>query len=379
MIPPDVATHLRLAVPEQPEPTQPVAAVSKAGDVLSKFAPGQHLMAEIQAVLPNGTYRALVAQREITLALPFTAKPGDSLELEVQESGGQLTLVATNDRNGGATKSIVQASVSTSLSQTGKLIASLIASNAPQEGNIPSVSLNGSQALVESMPDTAANLAPILKQAITESGMFYEAHQAKWVAGELSTSALRQEPQGKIPVPLPQGVASDTAAVHGGFEAKTAIPELQWASSGDRAQATNDSLALASGRQNAAGFPENVLTIVRQQLEGLANSNFTWQGQIWPGQQMQWEIGEAPEQRTQSGTDEQRVWQSRLKLELPSLGTIDATLRLQGGNQLALEVGTGSMESEAHLRAHAEQLANQFTAIDLNLIKFSLGHESPEN
>ena len=40
-------------------------------------------MAEIQAMLPNGSYRAVVAQREITLALPFSAKSGDSLELEV--------------------------------------------------------------------------------------------------------------------------------------------------------------------------------------------------------------------------------------------------------------------------------------------------------
>lgn len=36
-------------------------------------------IAEIQAMLPNGTYRAIINQRNVTLALPFSAKTGDSL------------------------------------------------------------------------------------------------------------------------------------------------------------------------------------------------------------------------------------------------------------------------------------------------------------
>ena len=43
-----------------------------------------------------------------------------------------------------------------------------------------------------------ADLAPVLKQALTQSGVFYEAHQARWVAGQLPTEALRQEPQGRM-------------------------------------------------------------------------------------------------------------------------------------------------------------------------------------
>ena len=57
----------------------PVAAAQKIADVLSNLVPGQRVLAEIQALLPNGNYRAIVAQREITLALPFSAKAGDTL------------------------------------------------------------------------------------------------------------------------------------------------------------------------------------------------------------------------------------------------------------------------------------------------------------
>ena len=47
---------------------------------------------------------------------------------------------------------------------------------------------------------------PLLKQAITTSGMFYESHQAEWVEGRYSKEQLLQEPQGKLAsqTPLPQ-------------------------------------------------------------------------------------------------------------------------------------------------------------------------------
>ncbi len=96
MIPPDVASSLRLVIPDQHAlpnaQSQPVAPAQQVADVLSNLVPGQRILAEIQALLPNGSYRAVVAQRDITLALPFSAKPGDTLELEVTESDGKLTL-----------------------------------------------------------------------------------------------------------------------------------------------------------------------------------------------------------------------------------------------------------------------------------------------
>ena len=82
MIPPDVASSLRLVLPDtnalQSQQTAPVPAAQRIADVLSNAVPGQRILAEIQAMLPNGTYRAVVAQREITLALPFSAKPPGS-------------------------------------------------------------------------------------------------------------------------------------------------------------------------------------------------------------------------------------------------------------------------------------------------------------
>ena len=131
MIPPDVASSLRLILPDTQQAatnaqTQPVIAAQRIADVLSNLVPGQRIFADIQALLPNGNYRAVVAQREITLALPFSAKAGDSLELEVTESDGKLTLAFVANRTEGATTKSGQESVSTTLSSAGKLIGNLM-------------------------------------------------------------------------------------------------------------------------------------------------------------------------------------------------------------------------------------------------------------
>ena len=119
MIPPDVASSLRQILPDQQAATNaqtmPVAAAQKIADVLSNLVPGQRVLAEIQALLPNGSYRAIVAQREITLALPFSAKAGDTLELEVAENDGKVTLAFVANRSTGEHAGKLSDSASTTL------------------------------------------------------------------------------------------------------------------------------------------------------------------------------------------------------------------------------------------------------------------------
>ncbi|TXG86783.1 MAG: flagellar hook-length control protein FliK, partial [Rhodocyclaceae bacterium] len=125
MIPSDVVSRLQLtadaAVTRVPTPQQ-------VTDALADLVPGQRVLAEIQALLPNGAYRALINQRDVTLALPFSAKAGDSLELEVVESEGKLTLavVARKDEAGAAALQSERPAVETTFSRTGNFIAGLL-------------------------------------------------------------------------------------------------------------------------------------------------------------------------------------------------------------------------------------------------------------
>jgi hypothetical protein len=475
MIPADVASSLRQILPDAQAATnaatQPVIQAQRIADVLSNLVPGQRVLAEIQALLPNGNYRAIVGQRDITLALPFSAKAGDSIELEVKESDGKLTLAFVANRSEGASAKAGQESVSTTLTSTGKLIGNLMTGIDGEGKRAPAAPLNGNQALVTTMPKNAADLVPVLKQALTQSGMFYEAHQAKWVAGQLSTAALRQEPQAKFsPLPI-------TVTVNGAFEAKIATTGNAPISTptGNEAQSkpllatpqepsaivqqklnsayntlgsafvefpkvdlnalttqrpeqaapvlSNSNLpsgapkteeaapptppqthlgteatSPTSAKSETAGalplpvarageqananlqpgnpIPRELTPIVQQQLDGLANQNFAWQGQVWPGQQMWWEIGENPA-NTRGQDVEAAQWQTRLKLSLPSLGGIDAVLQLRPNGEVGIAINTDTEASETQLKESASQLRSQFEAAGLSLSKLFIQHAQP--
>jgi hypothetical protein len=369
VIPSDVANALRLQQPdvakltsEQPQ-NQPIAAAQRITDVLSDLVPGQRILAEIQALLPNGTYRAIVAQRDVTLALPFSAKPGDTLELEVAESDGKLTLAFVANRTDSATPKAPPESASTSLSSAGKLIGNLLNEIGGEGRKAPPVPLNSSQPLVDTMPKTAADLAPVLKQAVTQSGMFYEAHQARWVAGELPTESLRQEPQGKM---LPYGTNATVEAEKG---AKSVfLPPADAPLTATRpTQAANEPAASIGNR-----IPNELTPLVQQQLDGLSTQNFAWQGQIWPGQQMWWEIGRDQQRNAAPGDEQIRPWQTRLKLTLPMLGQIEATLELNAGGAVSITLLAADTASEARLRDNASALTSQLEAAGLHLTQLSL-------
>jgi len=363
MIPPDVASSLRMILPDQQgqanAQAQAVAPAQKIADVLSNLVPGQRILAEIQALLPNGTYRAIVAQRDITLALPFSAKAGDTLELEVAESDGKLTLAFVTNRSSGEAAGRPTDSAATTLSQTGKLIGDLLGGINDQGKRAAPAPLNGNLPLVDDFPDQAANLAPILKEALTKSGVFYEAHQARWVAGDLPTETLKQEPQGKL------STAPGTAAVNTALEAKTA-------DAGKAATASANMLAAAQQSNQQVSTPGNpiprdLVPIVQQQLDALATQNYAWHGQIWPGQQMQWEIGENLDGGRAADNDAIARWQTRLKLSLPMLGGINAVLRLNPAGEVNITVTADSASSEVRLRQGSALLSRQMAAAGLNL------------
>lgn len=405
MIPPDVASSLRQILPDRESAgntqTQPVPAAQRIADALSSFVPGQRILAEIQAILPNGAYRAIVAQREVTLALPFSAKAGDTLELEVAESDGKLTLAFVADRSNTAAGKALPESVTTSLSSAGKMIGNLLNELSADGKRAPPAPLNGNQALVETMPKAAAtDLAPVLQQALTKSGMFYEAHQARWVAGELPTAMLREEPQGKTPptiaapvfvtIPEPStglaakmSLASQADANPAGQLANTPAPAANLIA--DKPDTAPPGTLLTPRGEQAAqanqatqtGNPvaRELTPIVQQQLDALATQNYAWQGQIWPGQKLWWEISDNPnESRSANDEDAGGRWQTRLKLSLPSLGGIDTVLRLLPGGKVDISMTTDSPSGETRLRENAASLQEHLKSAGIDLTQFIVRH-----
>ncbi len=404
MIPADIASSVKLLAQDLPAPVQPAQPARQVSDALSQLSAGQRIMAEIQSLLPNGMYRAVVAQRELTLALPFSAKPGDALELEVVESDGKLTLAFVANRGGEGAGKQESGAVATSLSQTGRLISDLLQEMGSQGKRAPPAILNTNAPITQQMPQEAGQLVPLLKQALTQSGVFYEAHQARWVAGELTTAQLRQEPQGqqvlaartipsaanpapensgRIDANVPQATAPETAS-----SAKTPTPQAaSQVASVDRPPAPNTGTAPPASRPETstsvsapekmgtlAGMPREIAPIVQQQLDGLATQNFAWQGQIWPGQNLWWEIGEQGGEQSATQDPAQRQWRTRLKLDLPQLGGIDAQLQLTPAGHLAIQITTRENVAEQQLNARMQEFSNQLAAAGLALDHLQIRH-----
>lgn len=371
MIPPDVASRLQVTADAA---LRPVAPTQELTDKLSGLVAGQKVMAEIQSMLPNGTYRALINQRNITLALPFSAKSGDTLELQVTESDGKIALAVVSHKEGGDGKAPREA-VSATLSRTGQFIGQLFSKPEESKEGAKALTLNGNQPIAAAPPKTAQDILPLLKQAITQSGMFYESHQAEWVEGRFPKNALLQEPQGKLSSPeafsppstssaSPANISSNDASKSTSTSQPQSPPAASPRIAGDAGQASSTGQLIAPQTQ----------PIVQQQLDALATQNFVWQGQAWPGQNMRWEIEEDGRNRATTDGEAAEVWQTRLGLDLPTLGGVNAQIRLQG-EQIILSIDVTQPETRALMQAESDSLRQQLQDAGLTLTAIGIAQE----
>uniref|UniRef100_UPI001F12D733 flagellar hook-length control protein FliK n=1 Tax=Alcaligenes xylosoxydans xylosoxydans TaxID=85698 RepID=UPI001F12D733 len=200
---------------------------------------------------------------------------------------------------------------------------------------------------------SAKILGQALRAALQTSGLFYESHLTDLVFGRSNPSQLQQEPQARL---TRSGVPTD---------ADTARPRAESQAGSGRAGDAN----AAPGNTNApapgtpvSGIHQDLTLLVRQQLDVLANQALTWQGEAWPGTPMEWEVERDP----YGGDPESAVstWATRLKLDLPRLGLVDARLNL-AGDQIVLQLV--APHSAAEINDSSDQLRSRLLAAGLTL------------
>jgi len=341
MIPSDLASRLRMLTEASflsGEPTvAPSARVKAISGQLPDFTPGQRIVASLQVPHADNTYRARVEGRDVTLALPHAVKAGDTLELVVSHVTPQAVFATFARPSADGTPT------PPALSQAGKLISFLLTGQPTAQ----TPSLNGGQALLAAAPQepaTTAALAARLGGALAQSGLFYESHQARWLAGQIDTAALRREPQGQLPTGETLASVVRTR-LEGAPESPAGAP-----AAGTRALA-----------EQAAPIPERILPLVHQQLDAIASHTMVWQGQVWPGQTMEWEI-EDPGPDPRSAEDEpEPYWNTTLRLSLPSLGGVEARLHLTPAGVAVRMIADREATREA-LDAARDRLADALEA-----------------
>ncbi len=294
---------------------------------LANLAQGQRFSAVILEALPGNLYKALVDGKPVTLQLDLPAAAGDQLDLQVvAQTPGLITAQAANRSDAGNFYQY------TSLSRAGQMIGQLLV---PEGENPPAAALNRGQPLLSGPPVDAKELAPTLADAVGKSGLFYEAHQAQWVAGKLPLEALLQEPQGQ--------------------HSAQALPT----------QPANLAASLV---------PTDLKPLVQQQLDAVATQRLIWQGEVWPGQTMDWQIEQEPEGHGQGAEAEQR-WATTLRLSTPRLGQIQAALKLGGGG-VRIALTAPSDATAADLSTAAPALEQALAAAGVPLLGMTVKHEA---
>lgn len=377
LIPNDVGVRMRM----QTEPSlQPVAPVAEIPADLLELRPGQAFSARIQEVLPENTYKALVAGRSMTLALPEGAKAGDTLELVVIDRTPRLIVAQLANRSGAADEGAAGYQF-TNLSRTAQLIGALLARDGSPP---PPAALTHGQPLIAAPSTEAAKLAgelaPQLARAVSQSGLFYEAHQVQWVMGQRPITDLMVEPQAKhsstenpsARPPEASGAPAATARAAEPYGPMVLLRNL-FGTEEARPQASAPSTP-----NPAQAVPEEIRPLVQQQLDAAATQRLAWHGEVWPGQTIDWQIEpDGSRAGSDQSPDAARGWITSLRLTTPRLGEVDARLTLTAqGVSIVLAAPSGA--SAADLLDAAPMLTHSMATAGVPLLAFQVKHEARE-
>jgi len=207
----------------------------------------------------------------------------------------------------------------------------------------------------------AGQLALALSHAMQGSGLFYESHLRDFAFGRRTLAQMRGEPQAQAGRETPGGTASDSARARAGGDGT--------ASSGSQASQTAQTNPHLAGA--LLGLDPSTHALVRQQLETLANQAFVWQGEAWPESKLKWEVHRRGSEDEHDGSTDN--WATRLKLNLPGLGEIQARLSLSG-SQLIMHLA--APDGASLMADHTGMLRERLNQQGLRLSQLTISRES---
>jgi len=367
MIPGDLAARLRLLTEasffaDEP-PLEPLKGVRPVPSQLPEYRAGDRFTAQIQKALPDGTFEAMVDGKTVKLALSQNARPGDTLELIVARQTPRAVLAHPVESTAAQTAAAAATGAARpALSPTGQLISFLLTGQpAPEATRLA----NGQPLAPTGAQVNAQTLAPALRQSVTESGLFYESQQSRWMAGKVTTESLLRQPQGELSsvATAPNPATPARAGTSAEWLAMVASSEAEATGADTRAAQGSNASATASAAAARSPAMERLLPVMHQQLDALATHHYIWQGQVWPDQTMELEI-EDP--RDESGGDDDPAWKTTLRLTLPQLGGVEAKLELDRSG-IRIRLSADGADAVRSLNTGREALASALEAANVPL------------
>ena len=314
---------------------------------------GQAMQAEVLSKLPDGSFVVRVNDTAARMALPGNAQVGSQVALtliavtprptfqvgsgapafaeagpapgEGPDAGAHpplaylqgkdaAALVRTSallaqTRNMAGLGAGAASDANTSISTAGKTLGDIIA--AAQRADTPATAALGRTPLLGAPSDDAGAIAKALHDGLGKSGLFYESHVAEWAQGTRPRADLAAEPQARG---MPPPTDPDTAQ------------------------------------------------FINLQLNAHEQGRVAWQGQLWPGREMAWDVErDAGGRNGNNGEDPPALWQSSLRLAFGALGQVAARVVLSG-DQLHIRLDAPDATIKTLLDAHRARLADALDA-----------------
>jgi len=499
MIHNDVLNQLQLLIKTS---APPLIEVAQSPLEEAQWVPGQRLTATVLASMPNGRFQVLVGDMALDMNLPRNTQPGEQVELTFISSQPRLTFALTRDLLAAAGSNLpADAKPRVTLSDSVRYLGALLQKISDQAES-QAAPVSKAAPLLSTAPTDIKEFAASLRNTLSQSGLFYESHQAQWVAGERKLADLLQEPQGRLStasltnaglttasltnagltnadmtrptlpvagsgtsptIPLsanslpPPGQSAATEpeleisprilqpdkvlmnpgpasmpgsnpgispnspqlekalsayaqiamvransanpsailppdaahparpnqaeAADSGFRATPNAQQAGQAPSAPQATAPEPGAKIpamslqneGSLMQGASRLPVHTETVslVQQQLQTLDSRQLVWQGQVWQGQMMEWRVEERGAREGGAGEVEMPHWQTSLRLQLPKLGDVQATLAFtpQG---LRIDLKASDSETAETMRGAQGKLRNSMEASGLNVLAMSV-------
>jgi hypothetical protein len=330
--------------------TLPVAATDPAAKPgatgAASFEQGQKLQGAVLAEISPGLFKVRVANQLVQMKLPALVHTGDTVELQVVSLQPRLTFSMVASAN--------PLSTSQQLSTTARMLSAL----SQQQPEKALVGASSKPPLVTTAePPQAQSLANVLREAINNSGLFYESHQAQWLEGARTTTQLLQEPQNQSAPVMTQQTAMVGSNANPNANPNSRVANMTPAIAEGTASPPAPSGQSQSSQPVSIPIPPHLQSLVQQQLSALETGRILWQGQVFQNQPLQWQIWQQSGQGQAPGSEQERIWATSLQLELPTLGSVTAQMRLSP-NGLSLTLDAGSPHTRTLLGSASSRLVS---------------------
>lgn len=346
------------------------ALTQNAPSILTQMAVGRLLQVQVLTQLKDGSYIVGVDDTALRMSLPEGTAVGSRLQMTLLGDSPRPTFLLESQTDNNAA----------SLSTAGKIISNVL--QAAEQSSAPSTLIGKTPILPGPLPDSG-KIATAMQDSVEFSGLFYESHVTQWASGERPLSDLLREPQMKNNAGAQATDTPSAARQSGSSVSQGIILQRPGTNEAELARLIEDARTSADAHSavgqafttlltSAKGLPQEVDTVVKPtlltpdnaqtihlQLNTLEQNRYVWQGELWPGQKMEWEIEEDGSNNARGNAEDgdQTAWHSTVRFQLPSLGKISATIQLSGGH-VQVRLATDSASTASRLQARGKELAD---------------------